>query len=92
MKSTTEFSSIIDSKFDNDTAIAIKDLFASGCFIHSLGHHEGGRKLCHAAMYAVGFTGNKDYFSNLLNTIDGNEKEYALGVLPHNEIRELFES
>lgn len=66
-----------------------KDAFATGCYLHRSGNKQAGRKLCCTVLDALGFDEQKNYFSDILDTLDGNENAYASAVQAHSEINSL---
>lgn len=69
----------------------LSDAFANACFLHALGHERAGQKLLNELFDQLGRSRRKIYFDQLINSLRGNEKSYALGVTAHSEIRGLFE-
>ena len=67
-----------------------KDAFAAGCFLHKSGNKAAGRKLCYGVLDSLGFEQRRTYFSQILETLDGNEDSFASEICAHNEINQLF--
>lgn len=67
-----------------------KDAFAVGCFLHKSGKKSAGRKLCYGVLYALGFQGRNEFFSKILDSLNGNEDLFASEIWAHNEINSLF--
>lgn len=85
-------SRIIDSTFASELSIAIRDLFAIGCYLHLRGEPETGSKLCRTALYAAGCHQDGELSSAVLQALPGNERAFADAIRPHVEIRQLVES
>ena len=83
---------MIDSTLSSELSIAIRDLFAIGCYLHLSGEPETGSKLCRTALYAAGCHHNGDLWSAVLQALPGNEMAFADAIRPHIEIRQLIES
>lgn len=64
------------------------NLFALGCYLHAQGHRESGYKFCSQVLSELGFNRRKTYFSAILNSLDGNELNYALGIGANHEVLE----
>lgn len=69
----------------------LSDIFATACFLHALGYERAGRKLLNELFDQLGSFQRKTYFDQLIYSLRGNEKTYALGVTAHSEIRDMFE-
>jgi len=82
----------MDSTLSSELSIAIRDLFAIGCYLHLRGEPETGRKLCHTALYAAGCHHDGELSSAVLQALPGNEREFADAIRPHIEIKALVES
>lgn len=72
-------------KCDNPTVeMALRDLFASGCILHKIGHDAGGRKICGTAMDAlkIPFRIQRKIF----DVLDDREIAFATLFHPHSEV------
>lgn len=69
-----------------------KDAFAAGCFLHKSGKKAAGQKLCAGVLNSLGFDKRRAYFSQILETLEGNEELFSSQILAHREIDSLFRS
>lgn len=80
---------------DNYVGAALCDLFALGCYLHSIGQTEAGTKTVKTALRATSFVeknSKTNLFSKVIENLSGNEKEYFDKIAPHVELFGLFET
>jgi exoribonuclease R len=69
-----------------------KDAFALGCYLSLQGHKVAGRKMCSEVLAVLGHEKRRTYFRALLDSLEGNEVDYALDIWAHAEINDLIRS
>jgi hypothetical protein len=82
---------IIEAEVAEEARPLYADAFALGCYLHLSGQKRAGRKLCNTLFSALGFERRKVYFSEILDSLEGNERTYAEAIRAHSEINDLFE-
>ena len=76
----------IDKIDDQYIKMALKDLFALGCYLHLKGEKSAAEKTIITICRAVGFN---DYIK-IIENLNNNEKEYAEKIMAHSEILNLL--
>jgi hypothetical protein len=87
----TKPSSIIDkqSKTQIDN-IFYRDVFAISCYLHLDGHTVVAIKLCNTLFDHLGTSQRKEYLSDIVSSLPGNELDFASRIAPHGEIENLL--
>lgn len=87
-----EFKKIIlaTSEENEYVSIALRDLFAVGCYMISIGEIKVGNKICYTALLAIGFKEN--LLSKLMDEANNPESggELIRIFMPHKEVEELL--
>jgi hypothetical protein len=90
-KSIRESISALDEK--NRIGTSVSDLFALGCYLSLNGKTLAGNKAVNTALCAIDLDkNNKTLFLNIIDHLQGNEKEFARHIHAHQEINSLIES
>jgi hypothetical protein len=90
MSITKEEWEILDSAFSigltDEIEIALRDLFALGCYLHAIGQIIAGKKAIRTALIVTKIIKRTDgLFSKLLDELPGNEDLFLNKIRPHNE-------
>jgi len=83
-----EIHALWDTIANLDQQIAIRDLFAVGCDLHSRGFESVGVKVCNTALSAL--AAPAALRRRILGRLAGNEAVLALAFWPHVEVEGLF--
>lgn len=82
---------IIEAEVGSDEMqMLYQDNFALACYLHRLGHRKLGRKMCRQVFSLLGYKNRETYFASILDSLAGNEIEYARDIWPHHEVNELI--
>ncbi len=81
---------LFKEKSDTDTEMMLKDSFAAACYLCSTGKNKAGRKLLKQIFACIGWSRNATYFSDFLKTFELYASEYAIEVMPHSALHQLF--
>jgi len=74
-------------------ATTVRDLFALGCYLSSIGKTKAGRKTVDTALTAIDLDKtNKSLFIKIMDSLKGNEIEFHKRIEAHSEINDLFEN
>jgi hypothetical protein len=68
---------------NSPTSMALRDLFAVGCYFHAEGHETAGMKLCATALRAAE---GAAVVGELIGNMAGHEAELAKASSPHIEL------
>jgi hypothetical protein len=88
--STDKLREIISNQAKDDTsAMLLADAFSAGCVLHMQGHKEAGLKLCSRVLSSIGYEGRSEYFSQLLESLEGNEASFIADIWACYEINKV---
>lgn len=88
----SKLDSIINEKSVTPTEqVLYRDIFAVACHLHSTGNQKAGKKLLQTLFDHLGRNMRQTYLSKLASSLEGNEREYAIGISAHLEINKLFD-
>ncbi len=92
-----QLKSLADQMHDLDSrhacGVAVKDLFAVGCWLHATGERDAGLKAVDTALKAINLDReNKSLFLAIVDRLAGNEFRFAKAIEAHHEINALIEA
>lgn len=88
---TSKLSQILSAEIqDQGQQTLYRNMFAMGCYLHLVGEHRTGIKLCRSVLECLGYNRRKTYFLDLIDHMAGREEDFAEAIEPNSEVLDLF--
>lgn len=89
-QSLDKINQLIKGHMSNDTDMIYRNIFATACYLSTVGKDAASQKLLKSLLDKLGWQNNKTYFLSLLESISQYAPEYAKEINANSEINSLF--